>query len=199
MAHDHRVLRSCAAMLCSFLGVLLLNSGAGADNIRNGCTLKQLQSAVGASCGDLEKSDLIKGYINRHTLRCTGERIECCIRSATDYSWGQCETATVAPRANHDIQSSPATPAVVCADLKSERGEWKPDLHSIKASTDKKTCSQNFVCGPPDHLSTDQQKCNAVVSVSNKQVTQSGACGSDCTVCRATPPSLPCTVSFSKK
>jgi hypothetical protein len=188
MVQHNRAARLCSAMLWSFLSILLLNSEARADDL-NGCTAAQIQSGAALTCEKKSDDDLINKRPNVHILRCSGGKMECCIRSATG-GVGQCE-ATVTQ--------------LICADLKSERGEWKPDPNSIKANSDKKSCSQTFVCSPPapDHLSADQRRCNPVVSVSNKQVTQTGTCvpGSkpgECSSCLARPPNESCMVSFLK-
>jgi hypothetical protein len=189
------------ALIVSF--ALLTSPVLARDDGLNGCTPTQIQSASGVACGKKMDEDMLKQYTNIHTLRCTSGRMECCIKLGTG-GWGSCEAALAAPRNTKDIRS-PSTSDVVCASLKSARGEWKADSRSIKANSDNKTCSQTFVCSAPDssQLSADQRKCSAVVSVSNKQVTQSGTCvpGSkpgSCSSCLAKPPNEPCMVAFAK-
>jgi hypothetical protein len=94
---------------------------------------------------------------------------------------------------------------VVCSALKSAKGVWTPDPKSIKANSGGKTCTQNYICGPPSpkELSESQNKCTAVVSVSNKQVTMTGTCvpeskSGTCSSCLGNPPNDPCVVSFRK-
>jgi hypothetical protein len=194
--------------LVSVSASLLIPHMAAAQQPRyEGCTAAQIQSAAAVACGKKLEQDIVKNYTNVHIMRCTGNRMECCIKLGSG-GWGGCEPALVAPRDDKSIpiyKRSPATPDVVCASLKSERGEWKPDPRSIKANSDNKTCSQNYVCAAPPtgRLSEDQRKCEAVVTVSNKQVTQPGTCvpGSKpgtCSSCLAKPPNEPCMVSFSK-
>jgi hypothetical protein len=193
-------------LVCLVACPLIPQPASARDDGMNGCTPAQVQSAAGVDCGKKMDQDLIHNYTNMHQLRCTSGRMECCIKLGTG-GWGGCEPALAAPRDTKGIPGrSPATPDVVCASLKSERGEWKPDPRSIKANSDNKTCSQNFVCSAPptDRLSADQRKCTTVVSVSNRQVTQPGTCvpgnkPGTCSSCLAKPPNEPCTVSFSKK
>lgn len=194
-----RVLRLIASLMIADATV------AQADSL-NGCTKAQIQSGRATACLKQTEQDLIKNYKHVHQLRCSGERMECCIKLSWG-GWGGCEPALVAPRdSRQSYARSPATPEVVCAALKPERGQWIADPRSIKANSDNKTCSQSFICSAPEasRLSDDQRKCATVVSVSNKQVTQTGTCvpGSKpgtCSSCLAKPPNEPCTVSFAKK
>jgi hypothetical protein len=191
-------------LIAGFAASAASTNRALAEDGMFGCTPAQVSSAAGVDCGKKMEQDITKHYTNVHTLRCTSGRIECCIRSK-DGNWSGCELAKTAPRDSTSIPKSPPAPEVVCASLESARGEWKPDARSIKANSDNKTCSQAFICGAPEakQLSAEQRRCRAVVSVSNKQVTQSGTCvpGSKpgtCSSCLAKPPNEPCTVAFAK-
>ena len=137
------------ALIASF--AVLTSPLLARDDGLNGCTPAQEQSASGVACGKKMDEDMSKHYTNIHTLRCTSGRMECCIQLGTG-GWGQCEPALAAPRNTKDIQS-PSTSDVVCASLKSARGEWKADSRSIKANSDNKTCSQTYVCGAPTSAS----------------------------------------------
>jgi hypothetical protein len=169
-----------------------------------GCTGEQVRSAQAVACGVQRDKDMAASLVNFHLLRCTGAKLECCIK--TPDGWGGCEPALVAPRPEeHIAQRSPATPDPLCAALKTEKGVWTPDPKSIKANADKKTCSQVYTCGAPpaDKLSADEKKCTPVVTVSHKEVTQTGTCvpGSTpgtCSSCLANAPNDPCNVAFKK-
>jgi hypothetical protein len=168
-----------------------------------GCTATQIQAARADACMRKLDSDLLKGYKNIHVLRCQGDKVECCIRLG-DSGWGGCESALVAPRDSKGIATrSPKMPDPMCSTLKSVSGVWTADAASIKAATDKKSCSQTFRCTAPasGSLSADEKKCTPVITVSNRQVTQSGTClpGSKpgtCSSCLAKAPNDPCTVAF---
>jgi hypothetical protein len=185
--------------------VLTLPAMAGPSLKTNGCSTAQVQSASAVACLKKLESDVFAGYSNVHELRCDSSGIQCCIKLGSG-GWGGCEAALVAPRSSSGISDrSPPMPDPVCAELKTISGIWTADSNSIKPNADKKSCSQTFKCAPPpsDKLSADQKKCTAVVSVSNKQVTQNGTCvpGSSsgtCSSCLAKPPNDPCSISFRR-
>lgn len=197
-------LRALAGLL--FLLVLTLPAMAGPGAKSEGCTTAQLQSGYAVACMKKLDSDTLAGYSNVHLLRCDSSGVQCCIKLGSG-GWGGCEAALVAPRSSAGIaQRSPPMPDPVCAELKIISGVWTADSTSIKANADKKSCSQTYQCAPPpsDKLSDEQKKCAAVVSVSNKQVTQNGTCvpGSNagtCSSCLAKPPNDPCNISFRRK
>jgi hypothetical protein len=197
-------LRALAGFLVLLVLTLPAMAGPGAKS--EGCTTAQLQSGYAAACMKKLDSDLQAGFSNVHMLRCDSSGVQCCIKSGSG-GWGGCEAALVAPRSSAGIaERSPPTPDTVCAELKTISGVWTADSTSIKANADKKSCSQTYQCAAPpsDKLSADQQKCAAVITVSNKQVTQNGTCvpGSSsgtCSSCLAKPPNDPCNVSFRRK
>jgi hypothetical protein len=198
-------LRYAAALFLVIAFAYLPPANAQSPQKIYGCTAAQIQSAKADACLKKTSDDIIANYKNVHVLRCQGNRVECCIR-VNNESWGGCESALVAPRGTKGIADrTPKTPDVVCTALKATNGVWAADPKSIKASSDKKSCSQTFKCTAPASgaLSADERKCTPVVTVSNKQVTQSGTCvpgdrPGTCSSCLAKPPNEACTIAFRK-
>jgi hypothetical protein len=157
----------------------------------NGCTAQQIQSPVGRDCMRQLDQDVIKGKGNitkTHQLVCTITGMRCCVGDDKGH-FSDCGPLLVAEPE--------------CATLKSERGVWTANPKTIKANADKKTCSQEFTCGPPEKLSSDQRKCAPVVAVSHKTVTQTGTCvpgnsAGTCSSCLAKEPNDPCVINFRK-
>lgn len=161
----------------------------------NGCTQEQRTSARGAACARLSNQLTSKDQQYDYVLRCTGEKIECCVKSWSG-TFGQCDASVVYPKT-----PNPPNPAVVCENLKTDKGVWTPDPKSIKQNSDKKRCTKTFTCAAPSpqNLSADQRKCTPVVSVSNKTVTKDGLCAGDkCDLCDVANPNDPCVISFRK-
>ena len=154
----------------------------------NGCTAAQIQSPLARDCMRQVDQDLYKGASKSHLLTCSITGIRCCIVDGKGH-FSDCGPLLVAEPE--------------CATLKSEKGVWTANPKTIKANADKKTCSQDFTCGPPEKLSSDQRKCAPVVAVSHKTVTQTGTCvpGSSagtCSSCLAKEPNDPCVINFRK-
>lgn len=161
--------------------------------IFNGCTADQIRSMKSSTCISKADDDLINSRPLTHIVVCKGTEIVCCLQD-DHQKYSKCEAMGA---------MAPAAPDVVCSTLSSAKGVWQADPRSIKAGSDKHNCTQTYTCTPPlpKDLSASQNKCNAVVSVSNKQVTQNGTCepgNGSCTTCRTNPPNDPCVVSFRK-
>jgi hypothetical protein len=159
----------------------------------NGCTQDQMTSMKGSVCIAKASDDVVNSRPLSHIIVCKGTEIVCCLQDG-HLKFSQCE-----PMGG----MAPPKPDVVCSTLSSAKGVWQADPKSIKAGSDKHNCTQVYTCTPPlpRELSENQNKCNAVVSVSNKQVTQNGTCepgNGSCTACRTNPPNDPCLVSFRK-
>jgi hypothetical protein len=175
------------------------NSGANlvfvADKreLFNGCTMEQMGSMKSSTCISKGDDDLKNTRPLSHIVVCKGTEIVCCLQD-DHQRYSKCEAMG---------SMAPPKADVVCSTLSSAKGVWQPDPKSIKAGSDKHNCTQVYTCTPPlpKDLSASQNKCDAVVSVSNKQVTQNGTCepgNGSCTTCRTNPPNDPCLVSFRK-
>jgi hypothetical protein len=159
----------------------------------NGCTMDQIRSMKSSTCISKADDDLMNNRPLTHIVVCKGTEIVCCLQD-DHQKYSKCEAMG---------GMAPPAPDVVCSTLSSAKGLWQPDPRSIKAASDKHNCTQTYTCTPPlpKDLSASQNKCNAVVSVSNKQVTQNGTCepgNGSCTTCRTNPPNDPCVVTFRK-
>ncbi|MGC1354387.1 MAG: hypothetical protein WA851_01105 [Xanthobacteraceae bacterium] len=166
---------------------------AAKREIFNGCTADQVSSMKSSTCISKADDDLINKRPLVHIVVCKGTEIVCCLQDDHE-RYSQCEAMG---------GMAPPKPDVVCSTLSSAKGVWQADPRSIKAGSDKHNCTQVYTCTPPlpRELSASQNKCNAVVSVSNKQVTQNGTCepgNGSCTTCRTNPPNDPCVVTFRK-
>jgi hypothetical protein len=161
--------------------------------VSDGCTMTQLRSPQGTRCIEKGARDLI-GNRPSHVLLCLGSDMKCCTTDTTtsgQLSFHNCE----------DLGSMTPPPNLTCAEIKLEKGVWTPDPKTIKADADKKTCSQIYTCNAPSELPpiVKAVNCKAVVSVSHKQVTQSGKCvGTNCGSCSSNPPSDPCSITFTR-
>ena len=168
------------------------------------CTDAQVRSAAASACLKLGEKEARSTNPTMHLLVCdsAGKEIQCCV-FAQDKNGGIHGSAL---HCDPKIAVVP-DPGLDCATFKAVKGEWTPDPTSITANADRKTCLQVYTCTPPppDKLGF-KTACATVVSVSHKQVTQTGLCipvpNSNpfrCSSCSASKPNEPCEVSFKKK
>jgi hypothetical protein len=166
---------------------IVLSAVADEKKISNGWPMAQLHSRKGSQYLDKGNRDLIA---NRpvHSLFCLGAELKCCVESKGG-GYSNCEDlGSVAPQVD-----------ITCGDKKQGKGVWTPDPKTIKALSDKKSCSQIYRCNQPSELPPIARaaNCKAVVSVSHKEVEQhgTGVPGSSpgtCSSCLSAVPNEPC-------